>query len=219
MRAHPFVYVFAGPTTHPFSPALAAAGRRPPARNQPARRRPPLPRLRAILLDLGDTIMQEVTEEKDATATTQRADLFPGMADLLRDLRFRGYPLGLVADTRPGTYRNVLAQHDLFDTFDAYAISEELGTSKPDPRMFRHALTALGIAEPEWPHVAMVGNNLARDIRGANALGLISIHITWNDRYPTAPTAEAERPRHTVRSAAELDRLIRSYEEGHPDHA
>lgn len=173
-----------------------------------------MPRLRAILLDLGDTIMQEQTEQKDETATTQRADLFPGMAELLADLRARGYPLALVADTRPGTYRNVLRQHGLWDVFDAFAISEELGTSKPDARMFRHALDALGIPEADWPRVAMVGNNLARDIRGANALGLISVHIVWNDRYPTTPSDDADRPRHVVRSAAELDRLISAYADG-----
>lgn len=171
-----------------------------------------MPRLRALLLDLGDTIMQEATEEKDATATTQRADIFPGMGDLLRDLHGRGYLLALVADTRPDTYRNVLAQHGLFDLFHAFAISEELGTSKPDARMFHHALQTLKIFKADWPRVAMVGNNLARDIRGANALGLISIHIVWNDRYPTEPAADGDRPRHVVRSAAELGQLIRSYE-------
>jgi len=171
-------------------------------------------RLRAILFDLGDTIMREVTEEKDETQTTQRADLFPGMADLLHALKARGYPLGLVADTRPGTYRNVLRQHGLFDLFDAWSISEELGTSKPAARMFHHALGGLGIPAAEAGRVAMVGNNLARDIGGANAVGLVSVWIRWNDRYPTEPTGPAEAPRFTVRSAAELLALIAAFEEG-----
>lgn len=171
-------------------------------------------RLRALLFDLGDTIMQETTEEKDTTATTQRADLFPGMAGLLRDLRTRGYPLGLVADTRPGTYRNVLSQHGLLGVFGAFAISEEIGASKPDPRMFRTALAALAIPETEWPQVAMVGNNLARDIRGANAVGLVAVHIVWNDRYPTVPADAAEQPAHVVRSAEELAELIGRFEAG-----
>jgi HAD superfamily hydrolase (TIGR01549 family) len=170
--------------------------------------------LRAILFDLGDTIMQEVTEEKDETRTTQRADLFPGMAEALRTLRARGYPLGLVADTRPGTYRNVLRQHGLFELFSAFAISEELGVSKPDPLMFRHALAALGVPEADAGRVVMVGNNLARDIRGANGLGLISVCIRWNDRYPAVPAGPEEAPRHTVRSAEELLRLVEALELG-----
>ena len=171
-----------------------------------------MPRLRAILLDLGDTIMQEVTEEKDETETTLRADLFPGMAEALRHLRSAGHPLGLVADTRPGTYRNVLAQHDLMHVFDAYSISEELGTRKPDALMFRHALAALGVPASEFGRAAMVGNNLARDIRGANALGLISILIRWNDRYAAEPEGSLDAPDHTVRSADELLRLVAELE-------
>lgn len=169
-------------------------------------------RLRALLFDLGDTIMVESTEEKDATATTQRAELFPGMAALLHDLHRRGYPLALVADTRPGTWRNVLGQHGLTDLFAARAISEELGTSKPDARMFRHALEGLGLPEAVWPQAAMVGNNLARDIAGAAALGLVTVHMRWNDRYPARPATEAERPRFVVRSAAELDAIIAAFE-------
>jgi phosphoglycolate phosphatase-like HAD superfamily hydrolase len=68
-----------------------------------------------ICFDLGDTIMIEETEEKDAEATTQTADLIPGLADLIRALHAQGVMLGLVADTRPGTYRNVLRQHELLD--------------------------------------------------------------------------------------------------------
>jgi len=125
--------------------------------------------LAAILFDLGDVIMREETEEK-IDGVTQRADLVPGMADLLRQLRRQGQRLGLVADTRVGTYRNVLRQHDLHDLFDTFAISDLLGCDKPDRRMFAHALDTLGIPPPDWPRVVMVGNNLARDIRGANAL-------------------------------------------------
>ena len=166
-------------------------------------------RLAAILFDLGDTIMQEVTEDKDETETTQTADLFPGMAELLRSLAAAGYPLGLVADTRPGTYRNVLLQHNLLHLFGAFAISEELGTRKPDALMFRHALAGLGLGDADAAAVAMVGNNLARDVRGANAAGLISVWLRWNTRYPVVPAGPEETPRFTVASADALLGVLR----------
>lgn len=170
----------------------------------------PRPNLRAILFDLGDTLMIEETEEKDATLTTQRAELFPGAADLLRRLRAEGYLLGLVADTRPGTYRNVLRQHGLERAFDVLAISEELGCEKPDPRMFRHALDGLGIAPGDAGQVVMVGNNLARDVRGANAAGLVSIWVRFNERYPSTPADDLERPGYTARSYTELAEIFRA---------
>lgn len=171
-------------------------------------------RFKALLFDLGDTIMQEVSEVKDQDQTTQHADLFPGMAALIRTLHQRGYLLGLVADTRPGTYRNVLRAHRLYDHFTAFAISEELGCRKPHPAMFLHALAALGLAEADAGSVAMIGNNLARDIKGANALGLVSILLCWNERYPTSSADPCERPHHCVRSANELLALVEAYEQG-----
>ncbi|HEY3112027.1 MAG TPA: HAD family hydrolase [Chloroflexota bacterium] len=166
-------------------------------------------RVWAICFDIGDTLMIEQTEEKDAEQTTQRADVWPGAAELIWGLRRAGYLLALIADTRPGTYRNVLRQHGLYEAFDVFAISEELGCVKPDRRMFQHALDGLGLTAAEAGHVLMVGNNLARDVRGANALGIVSVWIHFNERYPLIPADEHERPVHEVSSMSELAELIR----------
>lgn len=163
--------------------------------------------LAAVFFDLGDVVMDEMTEEK-IDGVTQRAELVPGMAQLLHDLHAAGQHLALVADTRQGTYRNVLRQHGLFDLFDAFAISDELGAEKPDTGMFEYALNRLAVPTDEWGRVAMVGNNLARDIKGANAIGLISIWFAWNERYPSVPTDASERPVYQVSDARELDSLL-----------
>ncbi len=160
----------------------------------------------ALLFDLGDVIMQEETEVKDGELNTQCAELVDGMGEALRTLKSHGYKLGLVADTRPKTAWNVLHQHNLYDLFDALAISEEVGCEKPDPRIFRAALEALKIAPHDYASVVMVGNNVARDIRGANELGLISIWFHWNERYAWANDGSV--PKFEVRSAFELVDLV-----------
>ena len=162
----------------------------------------------ALFFDLGDTIMIEESEVKDADQTTTRADLIPGMAEAVRTLRARGVPLALVADSRPQTPPNVLKQHSLLELFDYLAISEVVGVSKPDAEIFRAALDALRIAPSEYSRVVMVGNNLERDIAGANRLGLISVFFHWNDRRRSQPLTEEEKPQYTVSSAAELVALI-----------
>jgi HAD superfamily hydrolase (TIGR01509 family) len=134
-----------------------------------------------IIFDLGDTLMSEETEQEDGDGVTLAADLVPGMADIVRELRAAGVRLGLVADTRSGTYRHVLRQHDLDDLFVYVAISEELGIAKPHPEMF---LSVVRMAGGTPADTLMVGNNYARDIDGAHACGLATVWFRWNDRYP-----------------------------------
>lgn len=160
--------------------------------------------LRAIFFDFGDTLADEATEVKDATNTTLRAQLIPGAGQLLRELHSRGMPLALVADGRPGTYRNVLRQHGVYDLFDAFAISEEVGVEKPDARMFEHALRHLGIAPQAYGRVVMVGNNLARDVCGANRLGLISVWLDWAPRRSKTPANDEQVPRYTIKQPLQL---------------
>ena len=157
-----------------------------------------------VLLDCGDTIVDESTEIKDERGATLRAELVPGAAEMVRTLADRGYRVGLVADGFTDTFRNVLTQHGLFHLFAAMAISEEVGTSKPDPRMFRAALDAMGVAERDYRRVVMVGNHLARDIKGANDLGLVSVWLRWSPRRSKVPADQSEVPAHVIDSPLEL---------------
>ena len=165
-------------------------------------------RIHTVLLDSGDTIVDEATEVKDERGATLRASLIPGADEMIHALRDRGYRIGLVADGPTDTFRNVLTQHGLIDLFDVMAISEEVGVCKPDPRMFRAALDALGVPEADYGGVVMVGNHLGRDIRGANALGLVSVHLRWSPRRSKVPADPAEAPAYTIDTPMELLRLL-----------
>ncbi len=101
-------------------------------------------RILAICLDCGDTLVDEGTEDKNALGVSLRADLIPGADAVMRRLKELEYPLALVADGPTATFTNNLGPHGLYDLFDVYAISEELGVSKPHPVIFRHALDRLG---------------------------------------------------------------------------
>src|SRR5690606_41431252 len=91
--------------------------------------------LRAVLFDLGDVIMQELTEEKDAGGVTLRAELVDDIKECIAALQAREIPLALVADTRTGTAANVLAQHGLENAFSVKAISEEMGVRSEERRV------------------------------------------------------------------------------------
>ena len=169
-------------------------------------------RILAICLDSGDTLVDEGTEVKDEHEVTQRADLIPGAVQLVHELRRRGYKLALVADGPAGTFRNVLGQHGLYPLFDALAISGEVGVEKPAALIFHHALQHLGIELDDYSRVIMVGNNLARDIKGANALGLISVWLDWAPRRPKVPVDASEAPHFTIKQPLELLTILEELE-------
>ncbi|HYL29028.1 MAG TPA: HAD family hydrolase [Gemmatimonadales bacterium] len=78
------------------------------------------------------------------------------------------YRLGVVSNFT-GNLDRCLAELDLLRLFAVTADSLVVGWSKPDPRLFLHALGALDAGtEMAW----MVGDNFEADVRPAAALGL-----------------------------------------------
>ena len=165
----------------------------------------------AICLDCGDTLVDEASEEKVGEVSL-RADLIPGADELLHELKKRGYSLALVADGPTATFKNNLEPYGLYTLFDAYAISEELNVSKPHPKMFHHALDQLDIDNYDYDQVMMVGNNLERDIKGANELGIISVWLDWSPRRSKVPADASEEPQYTIKNPLELIEIIDSLE-------
>ena len=71
-------------------------------------------------------------------------------------------------------------------------VSEEAGYAKPDPRIFRDALAATGLASPE--QVMFVGDNPVADIDGAKRFGMKAAWIRRGRQYP----ADLQPPDHII---------------------
>jgi len=166
----------------------------------------------AICFDSGDTIIDEGTEMKDERDVTISVDLMPGAAEMLRELKRRGYKLALVSDGPGGKENNSLWHHGLWDLFDVHAMSGDVGVTKPDPGIFRYVLDHLKIPEKDYHRVMMVGNHLTRDIKGANQLGLMSVWMDWSPRRSKIPADDLEVPQYTIKAPEELIPLIERLE-------
>lgn len=116
---------------------------------------------------------------------------------VLVELRRRGFLLASVTNRAFGgeRFRADLRDAGLDIGWDAEAVSVEVGYLKPHPALFRHALDALGIAPAE---ALMIGNSLAEDIAGAQALGIAA---AWR-RCPS--DAEGVVPDYTFDELSEL---------------
>ena len=91
----------------------------------------------------------------------------------------------------------------LLGHFDGLAISEDVGLRKPRREIFQAILTQLGVEPGETLHV---GDNLAADVAGAEALGIRTAWITRRVHDPDA-ALRAHRgppPAWIIRDLAEL---------------
>ncbi len=167
------------------------------------------PHLAAIFLDCGDTLIDERTEQKlPDSEVVIRADLIPGAKQMMDDLKARGHKLILVADGPRQTFVNMLTHHGLWDHFDAHIISEDVGVHKPDARMFDAALAAAGLTRDDTWRTVMIGNNLSRDINGANALGITSVFMSWSTLRTHVPADASEVPDYHIKSPSEFVGLV-----------
>ncbi len=165
-------------------------------------------RILAVLLDFGDTLADQETEQRDASGFMYGVDLLDGARELLGVLRQRGYRVGLVADGRVDESRVLRARHDLDALIDAVVISDEVGAAKPDRRPFEAALRRLGISPAQADRVVMVGNRLERDIRGASELGIVTVWIDSSPRYRKSPRQPSEVPDHVIHEPLELLQVL-----------
>lgn len=167
-----------------------------------------------ILTDCGDTIIDEGTEVRDEpTGVVRKADCIPGARETLLELKRQGHIIALVADGLVQSFHNTLGQNGLLQVFDAEVISETYGVRKPDRRMFEAAFEKLGLTEADKRRTIMVGNNIGRDVVGANRFGITSVLLTWSPRYDMEPKGAEETPDYRISTPEELLPLVRTLEE------
>jgi putative hydrolase of the HAD superfamily len=165
-----------------------------------------------LFIDSGDTLVDEGTEIRDAGGAVIKADLIAGAEEALRTIHDEEYTLALVADGNNRSFDNVYAQHGLRDCFDAWAISETVGVQKPAPDMFSAAMKQLSLSDTDKNRIVMVGNNLRRDILGANRFGIVSIWLDWSPRYPHESRDDDETPDYIIHTPLELPSLLQELE-------
>ena len=124
---------------------------------------------------------------------------FPGAIEALRHLRGRGQKMGLVTNGSELLQREKIERFNLEPLFDCIVIEGAYGAGKPDRRVFDFAHETLDVSPAE---VWMVGDNLLNDIAGAQAVGIYSTWVDWNNSG--IPKDCAAVPDRVIRSIAEL---------------
>lgn len=134
--------------------------------------RPGPGRYAALLREI-DALSREIETMEVRIAPT----FVPGVHWALQTLA-REYRLGMISDTIHTTgrgIRHLLHQQGLGSYFRFFIFSDEVGASKPSPKVFRLASQELGLP---LERIAHVGDRESNDIAGPVTLGMRAILFT-----------------------------------------
>lgn len=129
--------------------------------------------------------------------------LIDGAAATIRRLA-QHYRLGVISDSGLSTGRTLrefLIRDQLIDRFMQLSFSDEIGVSKPHPRIFQLTLDCLGAQPHEAVHI---GDLTRSDIAGAKGVGMWAIRLTAN--YDDAD--QSVEPDAVLGSYAELEQWL-----------
>jgi putative hydrolase of the HAD superfamily len=118
------------------------------------------------------------------TAVREQLSVEDGAADVLKTLKERGYPLGMISNTiyPRRHHENDLRQFALMEYLNFRIYSSELGRRKPHPDIFRAGMDLMRMPPSE---ILYVGDRIPEDIEGARASGMEAILKIWPKReYP-----------------------------------
>jgi pyrophosphatase PpaX len=115
-------------------------------------------------------------------------EAFPGIGDVLAQLREEGRRLGVVTAKRRATVEIAFAKLPLGHLFDTVVGGDETERHKPDPQPLLLGLERLG----ERPERAAYVGDSPYDMQAANAAGLYAVGVTWGAIHDRGRLADAD---------------------------
>lgn len=144
--------------------------------------------------------------ETHRAASRYRLQLYNGVEETLRQLLSK-YHLAIISDGQSAYAVPELNAVGLFGSFDPVIISGDFGYRKPDPRLFKSALT---IMQMEPSEVLFVCNDIYRDVYGAQRIGIKTVFFRSNQGQQEKKDVQ---PDYIIYNFPELLNAIRFFEE------
>ncbi len=112
------------------------------------------------------------------------------------------YTLCVASNSAYSIQSNRLKKAGMFDFFDKFFLSNEIGYAKPNPLYYEKCLEELGNISPS--EVFMIGDTLTADIKGGKNAGM---HTIWFNPYGLEPFLDIT-PDYTVSSLLEIKDIL-----------
>jgi HAD superfamily hydrolase (TIGR01509 family) len=117
-----------------------------------------------ITIEEGTHILREADDD---------ITFFDGVYDTLKELKQKGYLLGIITDSAVPVYLKLswFDKGGFVDVWDSYISSQEIGVQKPDPKIYMASLEQVGLQ----PYQAVFVGHNQEELSGAKNIGMSTI--------------------------------------------
>ena len=130
---------------------------------------------------------------------------YPDAVGLLRLLEGTPLVCGVITDGLQVKQAEKLLRLGIYDLFDPSAIfiSDQIGISKPNVKLYRRACASLGFPPSS---VMYVGDNPAHDVDPPNSIGILTVRVHRPGKY--AHCEGATSPDYSIKAFEELQAIL-----------
>ena len=141
--------------------------------------------------------------EQQRERALENFELRPDCVETIETLRGAGLHVSIVSNIDDDYLDPMVERAGLDQVLNAWTSSEEAGSCKPDPGIFRHALGKAGCSAQA---VLFIGDSVEADVAGAHALGMTTVLIR-DIQMPWSDAGRPQAPDHTIESLSEVLRI------------
>ncbi|MEO0275739.1 MAG: HAD family hydrolase [candidate division WOR-3 bacterium] len=159
--------------------------------------------LLSLKIEIDDERVEKVVKIYEDFLIKAGFNISEGIADFLKKAKSKNKKIIIISNT-PGANveREILKENKIFDFFDAFYFSCEVGIRKPHPEIFERAINDFNILKSEVVHI---GDRPELDIVGAKNAGIFSIYYNpkgykYPDNFP--------KPDFEIKNFEELERFL-----------
>lgn len=129
---------------------------------------------------------------------------FPGMVDLMRQLKEKGYKVGIATSRMKSSTLVGLRKFGVMDYIDALVTCDDTNKHKPDPEPVLISLERLQ-AKPE--EALMIGDSMF-DIKCAHNAGVKAVLVGWAEAVTEEDLQGSDAPEYQIEKAEDLFKIL-----------
>lgn len=129
---------------------------------------------------------------------------FDGIVETIKELKKRGYKIGLVTSRGENSATEGLKAAGIIDCFGALVTANSCDKHKPEPEPIWLALEKL---EAQKEETVMIGDTMY-DLKGAKNAGVKSVLVGWSEDIKNADKLGEYKPDFIISKAADILKIV-----------